>query len=130
MDNPFGTAGTAKYVLLTTFRKDGTPVGTPIWAALDDGKLYVWTVADSWKVKRIRRNPAVTVQACNASGKPQGDEVVEATAHILDEAGGDRTRTLIKKRYSLPGWLVVTASTLRRGRNGTVGIEITAGRPE
>ncbi|MQY27952.1 PPOX class F420-dependent oxidoreductase [Nocardia aurantia] len=130
MDNPFGTAGTAKYVLLTTFRKDGTPVGTAVWAALDDGKLYVWTVTDSWKVKRIRRNPAVTLQACNVSGKPTDDQVVEATARVLDEPGSDRTRTLIKKRYALPGWLVVTASLIRRGRNGTIGIEISPAQPQ
>ncbi|WP_019925922.1 PPOX class F420-dependent oxidoreductase [Nocardia sp. BMG111209] len=126
MDNPFGVAGTAKYVLLTTFRKDGTPVGSALWAALDDGKLYFWTVADSWKVKRIRRNAEVTVQACSASGTPQGDEVVRATARILDDAGSDRVRTLIKKRYSLPGWVIVTGSVLRRGRRGSVGLEVTA----
>ncbi|MBF6170558.1 PPOX class F420-dependent oxidoreductase [Nocardia blacklockiae] len=124
MDNPFGAAGTANYVLLTTFRKDGTPVATPLWAALDDGKLYVWTVADSWKVKRIRRNPAVTLQPCGATGTPRG-EIVEATARVLDDAGSERVRRLIKRKYTVQGWLVVTGSVLRRGRRGTVGIEIT-----
>ncbi|WP_280255272.1 PPOX class F420-dependent oxidoreductase [Nocardia wallacei] len=126
MDNPFGAVGTAKYVLLTTFRKDGTPVATPLWAALDGGKLYVWTVTDSWKVKRIRRNPAVTLQSCNAAGKPHGD-VIEGAARILDDEGSERVRTLIKRKYSVPGRLVVTGSVLRRGRRGTVGIEIVTG---
>ncbi|MQY17231.1 PPOX class F420-dependent oxidoreductase [Nocardia macrotermitis] len=125
MDNPFGAVGTANYVLLTTFRKDGTPVGTPLWAALDDGKLFVWTVTDSWKVKRIRRNPAVTLQPCNVSGTPRG-AVVNGTARILDEADSDRVRRLIKRKYSIQGWLVVAGSQLRRGRKGTIGIEITA----
>ncbi|WP_405137221.1 PPOX class F420-dependent oxidoreductase [Nocardia sp. NBC_01388] len=125
MDNPFGPAGTAKYVLLTTFKKDGTPVGTPIWAALDDGRLYVWTVADSWKVKRARRNPQVTVQPCDVRGKASG-EIVQAKATVLDGAGSERVRGLIKRRYGLQGLLVVGASTLRRGKDGTVGIEITA----
>ncbi|MBB5917027.1 hypothetical protein BJY24_005939 [Nocardia transvalensis] len=125
MDNPFGDAGTANYVLLTTFRKDGTPVGTPLWAALGDGKLYVWTVTDSWKVKRIRRDPKVTVQPCSVNGTPQG-EVVEGTARILDDAGSDRVRGLIKRKYPVQGWLIVTGSVLRRGKRGTVGIEITA----
>ncbi|WP_067563075.1 PPOX class F420-dependent oxidoreductase [Nocardia acidivorans] len=125
MDNPFGPVGTAKYVLLTTFKKDGTPVGTPLWAALDNGRLYIWTVTDSWKVKRIRRNPEVTVQACDVRGKPHGD-IVKGTAKILDDAGGDRVRGLVKRRYGLQGHLIVTGSTLRRGKTGTVGIEITA----
>jgi uncharacterized protein len=125
VDNPFGATGTANYVLLTTFRKDGTPVGAPLWAALSEGKLYVWTVADSWKVKRIRRNAAVTLQPCSATGKPRG-AVVEGTAHILDDAGSARVRRLVKRKYSLQGWLVVTGSELRRGKSGTVGIEITA----
>lgn len=126
MDNPFGPVGTANYVLLTTYKKDGTPVGTPLWAALDDGKLYAWTVADSWKVKRIRRNPAVTLQPCSATGTPRGD-VIEGTASILDDEGSERVRKLIKRKYSVQGWLVVTGSVLRRGRRGTVGIEIATG---
>lgn len=125
MDNPFGAVGTANYVLLTSFRKNGTPVGTPLWAALDDGKLYVWTVTDSWKVKRICRNPAVTLQPCSVSGTPRG-AVVEGTARILDDTGSDRVRQLIKRKYSIQGWLIVVGSQIRRGRKGTIGIEITA----
>ncbi|MFF0488342.1 PPOX class F420-dependent oxidoreductase [Nocardia sp. NPDC003482] len=123
MDNPFGAAGTAKYVLLTTFRKNGNPVGTPLWAALDDGKLYVWTASDSWKVKRVRNNPAVTLQPCSVSGKPRG-EVVRGTGRVLDEAGTERVRGLIKRKYGIMGWLTVSGSVLRRGRSGTIGIEI------
>ena len=71
MDNPFGPAGTASYVLLTTYKKDGTAVGTAVWAALDDSRLYVWTETGSWKVKRLRRNPEVTLQPCSVAGKPR-----------------------------------------------------------
>ncbi|MBF4998105.1 PPOX class F420-dependent oxidoreductase [Nocardia sp. BSTN01] len=125
MDNPFGPAGTANYVLLTTYKKDGTPVATPVWAALDDAKLYVWSETAAWKVKRVRRNPDVTLQPCNVSGKPHG-EIVRGTARVLDEQDSDRTRQLIKRKYSIMGWLIVTGSLLRRGRKGTIGIEITA----
>ncbi|WP_228000612.1 PPOX class F420-dependent oxidoreductase [Nocardia australiensis] len=124
MTNTLGAVGKADYVLLTTFRKDGTPVGTAVWAAPDDGKLYVWTVTDSWKVKRLRRNPAVTVQPCNASGKPHGD-VIEGTGRILDADGTERVRKLLKRKYWLLGPLVILGSNLRRGKSGTIGIEIT-----
>ncbi|MFQ6325291.1 PPOX class F420-dependent oxidoreductase [Nocardia sp. CWNU-33] len=124
MTNTLGAVGKADYVLLTTFRKDGTPVGTAVWAAADAGKLYVWTVTDSWKVKRLRRNPAVTVQPCSASGKPHG-EVIEGTGRVLDADGTERVRKLLKKKYWLLGPLVILGSTLRRGKAATIGIEIT-----
>ncbi|KAA0021312.1 PPOX class F420-dependent oxidoreductase [Antrihabitans cavernicola] len=125
MTNPFGAVGTAKYVLLTTFKKDGTPVGTPLWAGLDGDRLIVWTEANSWKVKRIRRNPAVTMQPCDLRGKPNGD-VVDGTATVLDEAGSDHAREVIMKKYGLIGWLTVKGSGLRRGKSGTIGIAIAA----
>lgn len=124
MTNTLGEIGTADYVLLTTYRKDGTPVATPLWAVADDGKLYVWTVTDSWKVKRLRRNPAVTVQPCDVKGTPHG-AVVEGTGRILDAAETERVRGLLRRKYRLFGPLVILGSTLRRGKSGTVGIEIT-----
>lgn len=126
MTNALGAVGTADYVLLTTFRKDGTPVPTPIWAVAEDGKLYVWTVTDSWKVKRLRRNPAVTLQPCDYKGTPRG-EVLHGTGRILDAAGTARVRRLIRRKYRLTGPLVILGSLLRRGKAGTVGIELTPG---
>lgn len=123
MTNTFGDVGTAKYVLLTTFKKDGTPVGTAVWAALDGDRLLVWTESESWKVKRIRRNPDVTLQVCDIKGKPKGD-IVKATAAILDDAGTERARDVIKKKYGILGWVTVKGSELRRGKSGTVGIAI------
>lgn len=114
----------ADYVLLTTFRKDGTPVPTPLWAAADDGKIFVWTVTDSWKVKRLRRNPAVTLQPCNAKGTPHGAPI-DGTARILDADETEHVRRLLRKKYFLLGPLVILGSNLRRGKSGTIGIEIT-----
>ncbi|TSE01626.1 PPOX class F420-dependent oxidoreductase [Skermania sp. ID1734] len=125
MTNPFGAAGDAKYVLLTTFKKDGTPVGTPLWGARDGERLYVWTPTDSWKVKRIKRNPKVTVAACDMRGTPSG-EAIDGSATILDGQGTDRVRDLLRKKYGILGWLTVQGSILRRGKSGTVGIEIVA----
>lgn len=125
MTNAFGEAGTADYVMLTTFRKDGSPVGTPVWAVADGGKLYVWTVTDSWKVKRLRRNPAVTVQACDARGKKLSGPVIDGTGRVLDAAGTEHVRTLLKRKYKLLAWVTLLGSTLRRGKAGTVGIEVT-----
>ncbi len=85
----------------------------------------MWTVTDSWKVKRIRRNPRVTVAACDVRGNPKGP-AVEATAEILDDAGTDRARDAIAKRYGLLGWITMKGSLIRRGRTGTIGLAVTA----
>ncbi|MFF0813671.1 PPOX class F420-dependent oxidoreductase [Rhodococcus sp. NPDC003318] len=125
MTSTLGEIAAAKYVLLTTFRKDGTPVPTPLWAAADGDRLLMWTVTDSWKVKRIRRNPRVTIAACDARGNPKG-EAIDAVAEILDLPGSDHARDAIVKRYGILGWLTMKGSLLRRGRTGTVGVAITA----
>ncbi|WP_069162536.1 PPOX class F420-dependent oxidoreductase [Nocardia altamirensis] len=124
MTNTLGAIGKADYVLLTTFRKDGTAVGTAVWAVADGDKLYVWTVTDSWKVKRLRRNPAVTLQPCNVAGKTRG-EIVEGTGRILDADDTDRVRKLLMKKYWLTGPITIIGSNIRRGKKGTIGIEIT-----
>lgn len=124
-EQPFDAATDAKYVQLTTFRKDGTPVASPLWAAAEGETLIMWTETKSWKVKRIRRDPHVVVQACDVRGKNLRGRPVEGTATILDAAGTEHARHLIAKKYGIVGWILVKASRLRRGTDGTVGISIT-----
>lgn len=112
-----------KYVSLTTFKKDGTPVATPLWGARDGDRLLVWTTTDSWKVKRIKRNAKVTVAPCTARGKVEG-AVVDGVAEILDAAGTEQARAAIASKYGILGWLTVKGSSLRRGKSGTVGISV------
>ena len=73
----------AQYIALETFRKNGTGVVTPVWQTPENGKLYVWTEANSWKVKRIRNNGRVRVAASDARGTPDSDWV-EAQASVLE----------------------------------------------
>ena len=113
-----------KYLLLTTFRKDGTPVPTPVWVARDGDRLVVWSAADSGKVKRIRRDARVDLAPCDIGGKPTGPAVA-GTARLLDEAGSADAKRLIVRRFPLTGRLVLLGSSLRRGAHGSVGIEIT-----
>ena len=87
-----------KYVSLTSYRRDGTAVATPVWFVVDGRRLLVDTDPGSFKVKRIRRNPAVTVAPCTASGRPRGD-AVSARAEILPEAELGRVQALIGRKY-------------------------------
>ncbi|MFF7468466.1 PPOX class F420-dependent oxidoreductase [Streptomyces sp. NPDC008092] len=128
MDDITGTAldrlAAGKYLLVTSYRKDGTPVPTPVWVVRDGDTLGVWTVADSFKVKRIRRRADVTVGPCDLRGNPTGDPV-PATAEITDAATTARYRGLIARKYGISGRLVLLGSRLRRGAAGTLGIRVT-----
>ncbi|MYW50793.1 PPOX class F420-dependent oxidoreductase [Streptomyces sp. SID8376] len=116
--------GAVKYLLLTSYRKNGTPVATPVWVVRDGDALGVWTAADSWKVKRIRARGDVLVGPCDLRGNPTGDQV-PATAEICDADTTARYRQLIARKYGLMGRLTLLGSRLRRGVDGTVGIRIT-----
>ena len=116
--------GSAKYVLLTTFRRDGRAVPTPLWAVPDGTGLALWTVADSGKVKRIRNSGRVTVGPCDMRGNPTG-EAVEAQARLGDAADLQRVGAALKRKYGLMGRLTVLGSRLRRGADGTVAVLIS-----
>ncbi|MFY1675808.1 MULTISPECIES: PPOX class F420-dependent oxidoreductase [unclassified Streptomyces] len=123
-DVSWARLGAGKYLLLTTYRKNGTPVATPVWVVTDGDALGVWTVADSWKVKRIRNRADVSVGPCDLRGNPTG-ESVPGIAEICDAEGGARVRRLVARKYGVVGRLTLIGSRLRRGREGTVGLRIT-----
>ncbi|MEU6475017.1 PPOX class F420-dependent oxidoreductase [Streptomyces massasporeus] len=123
-DRTLDELGAGKYLLVTSYRKNGTPVATPVWVVRDGDALGVWTPADSWKVKRIRNRADVLVGPCDLRGNPTGDQV-PATAEICDAATTGRYRQLIGRKYGLTGRLTLLGSRLRRGVDGTVGIRIT-----
>ncbi|MEV7002378.1 MULTISPECIES: PPOX class F420-dependent oxidoreductase [unclassified Streptomyces] len=123
-DTSLETLGAGQYLLITSYRKNGTGVATPVWVVRDGDALGVWTVADSWKVKRIRARADVLVGPCDLRGRPTGDQV-PATAEICDETTSAHYRRLIARKYGITGRLTLFGSRLRRGVNGTVGIRLT-----
>ncbi|MFD4633929.1 PPOX class F420-dependent oxidoreductase [Streptomyces sp. NPDC058284] len=113
-----------KYLLVSSYKKDGTPVPTPVWVVEDEDALGVWTPRDSWKVKRIRRRADVMVGPCDRRGNPTGEQV-PATAEICAPDVTARYRTRILHKYGVVGFLTLSGSRIRRGLSGTVGIRIT-----
>jgi PPOX class probable F420-dependent enzyme len=87
-----------KYISLTTFRKTGVGVPTPVWFGEENGKLYVMTRGDMGKAKRIRNNPQVKVAPCTIRGKITGPEF-PATARILPQEEHARARRSINRKY-------------------------------
>ncbi|MEU8819556.1 PPOX class F420-dependent oxidoreductase [Actinoplanes sp. NPDC048796] len=90
----------SKQVSLVTFRKDGTPVATAVWQVSEGDTLTTVSLADAWKVKRIRNNPRVEVTPCDIRGKvPAGARAVAATAVVLPPSETERARRLLAGRY-------------------------------
>src|SRR5215470_12132426 len=89
-----------KYLNLESYRRNGQGVRTPLWFAEANGALYFYTLADSYKVKRIGANPRVRVAPCDMRGNVKG-EWVDATARRLDAAESRRANELLDRKYGL-----------------------------
>lgn len=101
-----------RYISLTTFKRDGTPVSTPVWVVSDDGeRLLVWSGAKTWKVRRIRRNPRVLVARASFRGKERGERI-EAAARVIEHPHIDE---LLRQKY---GWQKRALDWLNRRGNG------------
>jgi uncharacterized protein len=95
-----------KYMSLTTFRRDGTPVPTTVWVVRDGASLAFMTQGELGKVKRIRANPKVTVAPCTFRGKPLGDPVT-GRAELVTGEDMKRIRGRVQKKYGLLGRLIL-----------------------
>jgi hypothetical protein len=122
-----------KYVLLTTFRKRGEAVPSPVWiVGLPDGSVGFTTEDGSGKVKRIRNNGRVTLQPCSVRGAVKdGSVVVEGTAEVVLGSEADSVRAAIGRKYSVMTKLFVVGELWRKVRRKpeppTCAIRITLG---
>jgi uncharacterized protein len=113
-----------KYLNLESYRKNGTPVATPLWFAEADGVFYVYSLADAGKVKRIRNNPRVRVMPCDVRGKPKG-EWVDAEARIADAATAGRGHRLLNEKYGLLKRVGDFFSKLRKRDRAVITIRVS-----
>lgn len=110
-------------VLLTTYRRDGRPVGTPVHIAVAGGRAFVRTWDTAWKLKRARANPEVEIAPSTARGTPTGP-ALRAYARILSgDESADAGRAIARKYPILHGVLIPLVHRLRR--NTTVHMELT-----
>jgi uncharacterized protein len=120
----FADVAKSKYIRLTTFTKDGRPKPTAVWAAPDGDHLLVITDDGSWKTKRIRNTPRVTIQESGVLGKPKG-EPVEAVARVLPKDETRRVYDAVVKRYWWHAWWFIPHSIVRGGIDKVhIGIEV------
>jgi uncharacterized protein len=98
---PFAALARERHISLTTFKRDGRTASTPVWVVSDDARrLLVWTGADTWKVKRIRREPRVRVAPSDARGRLRG-EPIDATARLLGPDAATIVEPLLRTKYGL-----------------------------
>jgi hypothetical protein len=89
------------YISLATFRRDGRGVETPVWFALHDGSLWVFSAGDAGKVKRLRNGSRVRVAACNVRGRVTGDWLEGAGRIVEDPAEIEAAYGALRAKY---GW--------------------------
>lgn len=89
-----------KYLCLTTFRKNGVGVPTPVWFAEEGSNIYVKTRNDSGKYKRMRNNSRVQIAPCTVRGKITGPQF-EATARILPPENWSAPQKAMGRKYWL-----------------------------
>jgi PPOX class probable F420-dependent enzyme len=123
--------GQSKYIRLTTFRRDGTPVPTAVWQVRDGDRLLVITNGTTGKVKRLRHTPRVLIAVSDQRGRVKsGVQDVEGTAEMITDVPElDRLVVLLKNKYgfmyTLSGWV-----NRLRGQPHTDGVEIRISVPD
>ncbi|QIN82033.1 PPOX class F420-dependent oxidoreductase [Rubrobacter tropicus] len=120
----FAALAREKYVLLTTFRRDGVGVGTPVHVAVEGDLAYFRTWDTTWKLKRIRNNPQVEVAPSTFRGRQTGPGI-RARARILAGAESARAGALISRKHPiLHGFLIPLVHRIKG--NETMHVELMA----
>jgi PPOX class probable F420-dependent enzyme len=116
LTQPLAEMAEHDFVALTTFRRNGNPVSTPVWIAVDGDALVVTTPATSGKVKRLRRDPRVEMRPCNRRGTvPDGAPLVTGVAEVT--APDDASSRALRTKYGWQYRLITTVEKLVNRRN-------------
>lgn len=120
----FAPLARQRTVLLTTFRRDGTPVRTSVSIAVDGDRAFIRSWDSAGKVKRIRNNGAVTIAPCTERGRPT-EPAIRACARILAGEESAHAGHLLAGKYPILHRLLVPLVHRLRGNTTTQQIELT-----
>lgn len=126
MDKVTRVLAGCQYVLLTTFRRDGTPIPTPLRVVGDGGSLAVWPVRDSEVIECLATNAGVELAPCDVRGVPRGKPVA-GRARLVDADEVERVRDLMVRKYGVVGRALLTTSRIRQGEGSPAALSITVG---
>jgi PPOX class probable F420-dependent enzyme len=109
-------------VLLTTYRRNGTPIGTPVNIAVEGARAFVRTWDTAWKMKRIRNNPEVEIAPSTFRGRPTGP-AIRARARVLGDAESAHAGQALARKHPIVHGILVPLIHLLRGHK-TMHIEV------
>lgn len=112
------------YLNLETYRKNGQAMPTPVWFVENAGRLYVRTVKNSGKVKRIRNNPQVRVAPCKVQGELLGEWLPGRSQLVTDPAEEQQVNRLLSKKYGLQKRMFDVLGSLRGRQMDTLVIDL------
>jgi len=107
-----------RYLSVTSFKRDGTPVATPVWFVSDGSRLWALTDRHSAKVRRMRRDPRVLVAPCRPDGKLRRVAIPARVEVLTDTPDLERAQELLRDRYKISYRLVMLVYRLGRRLRG------------
>lgn len=113
-----------QYLNLETFRKTGAGVRTPVWFVREGEVLFVRTIANSGKVKRIRNRGSVKIAPCKVDGALLGEWQQAEACEVKDEAIAHKVDRLLGKKYGLMKTLFAWMSALQRRQYSVLKIKV------
>jgi hypothetical protein len=117
-----------EYVLLTTFRRTGTPVSSPVWIARDGDELVVITVDPAGKTKRLAHTSRVELQPCDVRGRVSEGAPTYAGTAVVDRSpeGVAAVKRVMARKYVLArlGDAIARVTDRFRPRGPRAGIRI------
>jgi hypothetical protein len=117
-----------RYINLTTFRRDGRAVATPVWFVIYEGRLYVYTEASSGKAKRVRANGRAQIAPSDVRGRPLGTFIAASARQVSESALCARLEDAFRRKY---GWqyrlFSIIATFLRRGAHVFIELSLKQG---
>ncbi len=120
--------GGERFVLLTTYRRSGEPVATPVWVLPDAGAAIVSTPEGAGKLKRLRHDPRVSITPCDRRGNVEdGAPVVEGRAEIItDTTASEAVNRRLARKYGVEFRVFMAIEWVwRRGNSNRVVVRIT-----
>jgi len=111
-----------RYLSVTSYKRDGTGISTPMWFVCDAKRLFAFTDLHSAKIKRIRRNPHVMVASCRPWGKLRREPLSGRAEVLTDTADLERVRKLLVARYKISYRVVMSLYRLGRRTRGKQSI--------
>ena len=128
MSDALSSLADEKFVSLTTWKKNGEKVASAMWLARDGDALVMWTPADSWKVKRLRRDNRVELTPCGRTGQVDGGAKTTAATAIVDDDPAEtaRIKELIKTKYGFEFHVITFIERIvARGSKDRVVVRVT-----